>query len=311
MRAAAQLPSDAQLVLCAGMPDTPEIMAEVESLMTELQASREGIVWIPETLPRDQVIAILTASTVFVCPSVYEPLGIVNLEAMACELPVVATATGGIPEVVVPGETGWLVLIEQVTDGTGTPVDPKRFVDDLAAALNDAVTDPERARQYGLAGRRRAVEEFSGRASVTRRWRSTSRSSARLEVGAQGRVRAAALVCRVRGLGCTNMSDVLAFAGVSVVRGSNRLLDDVTWEVEEGERWVILGPNGAGKTTLLNSPPAACIRASGTVTVLGEVLGPGRRLRAAPSGGLSARRGRQLPSARRSCSTVWSPPRTG
>ncbi|MGB8385544.1 MAG: glycogen synthase [Dermatophilaceae bacterium] len=161
LRAAAQLPSDAQLVLCAGMPDTPEIMAEVESLMTELQASREGIVWIPEMLPRDQVIAILTASTVFVCPSVYEPLGIVNLEAMACELPVVATATGGIPEVVVPGETGWLVPIEQVTDGTGTPVDPKRFVDDLAAALNDAVTDPERARQYGLAGRRRAVEQFS------------------------------------------------------------------------------------------------------------------------------------------------------
>jgi starch synthase len=119
------------------------------------------VVWIPEMLPRGEVVAMLTASTVFVCPSVYEPLGIVNLEAMACGLPVVATATGGIPEVVVPGETGWLVPIEQVADGTGTPVDPKRFVDDLAAALTDAVSDTGRARAYGLAGRARAVEHFS------------------------------------------------------------------------------------------------------------------------------------------------------
>jgi alpha-maltose-1-phosphate synthase len=98
---------------------------------------------------------------VFVCPSVYEPLGIVNLEAMACELPVVATATGGIPEVVVHGETGWLVPIDQVQDGTGTPVDPDRFVADLAAALTDAVSDTTRADRMGLAGRRRAVESFS------------------------------------------------------------------------------------------------------------------------------------------------------
>ena len=112
-------------------------------------------------VPRTEVVALLTASTVFACPSVYEPLGIVNLEAMACELPVVATATGGIPEVVVPGETGWLVPIEQVQDGTGTPVDPDRFVNDLAAALTDAVSDRTRAREMGLAGRRRAVEQFS------------------------------------------------------------------------------------------------------------------------------------------------------
>ena len=161
LRAAAQLPAGVQVVLCAGAPDTPEILAEVEGLLAELQAGREGVVWIPEMLPRNEVIALLTASTVFVCPSVYEPLGIVNLEAMACELPVVATATGGIPEVVVPGETGWLVPIEQVADGTGTPVDPKRFVDDLAAALGDAVSDTARARRYGLAGRARAVEQFS------------------------------------------------------------------------------------------------------------------------------------------------------
>ena len=161
LRACAQLPPDVQLVLCAGAPDTPEILAEVETLMDGLRARRDGVVWIPEMLPRGEVIALLSAATVFACPSVYEPLGIVNLEAMACELPVVATATGGIPEVVVPGETGWLVPIEQVQDGTGTPVDPDRFVADLAAALNDAVSDPARADRMGLAGRRRAVDSFS------------------------------------------------------------------------------------------------------------------------------------------------------
>ncbi len=161
MRAARELDPAAQLVLCAGAPDTPEIKAEVEGLLAELRESRDGVVWIPEMLPRQEVQALLTASTVFACPSVYEPLGIVNLEAMACELPVVATATGGIPEVVVPGETGWLVPIEQVQDGSGTPIDPDRFVADLAAALNDAVSDPERARAMGLAGRRRAIESFS------------------------------------------------------------------------------------------------------------------------------------------------------
>ena len=161
LRAARELPPEVQLVLCAGQPDTPEIRAEVEALMDELRATRDGVVWIAEMLPRAEVIALLSASTVFACPSVYEPLGIVNLEAMACDLPVVATATGGIPEVVVDGETGWLVPIEQVDDGTGTPVDPDRFVADLAAALTEAVSDPERARERGLAGRRRAVEDFS------------------------------------------------------------------------------------------------------------------------------------------------------
>jgi starch synthase len=161
LRACAELPPDVQLVLCAGAPDTPEIMAEVEGLMQGLRAQRQGVVWIAEMLPRAEVIALLSHGTVFACPSVYEPLGIVNLEAMACELPVVATATGGIPEVVVDGETGWLVPIEQVQDGTGTPVDPDRFVRDLAAALTDAVSDPARARDFGEAGRRRAVESFS------------------------------------------------------------------------------------------------------------------------------------------------------
>ncbi len=161
LRAAAELPPEVQLVLLAGAPDTPEIKAEVETLIDTLRETRDGVVWVPTMLPRNEVVAMLSSATVFVCPSVYEPLGIVNLEAMACELPVVATATGGIPEVVVHGETGWLVPIEQVQDGTGTPVDPDRFVADLAAALTDAVSDTARADRMGLAGRRRAVESFS------------------------------------------------------------------------------------------------------------------------------------------------------
>ena len=104
----------------------------------------------------------------FVCPSVYEPLGIVNLEAMACEVAVVATATGGIPEVVVDGETGWLVPIEQVQDGTGTPVDPDKFVTDLGDALVAAVSDQERALAFGRAGRERAVEHVSWAAIAER-----------------------------------------------------------------------------------------------------------------------------------------------
>jgi starch synthase len=161
LRAAAELPREVQLVLCAGAPDTPEILAEVEALIAELRQGRDGVVWIAEMLPRAEVIALLSAATVLACPSVYEPLGIVNLEAMACEAPVVATATGGIPEVVVDGVTGWLVPIEQVADGSGTPVDPGRFVSDLAGALNEALSDPERSRRFGHAGRSRAVESFS------------------------------------------------------------------------------------------------------------------------------------------------------
>ncbi|HOF63780.1 MAG TPA: glycogen synthase, partial [Dermatophilaceae bacterium] len=161
LRAMATLPPEVQLVLCAGAPDTPEIKAEVESLIATLRESRDGVIWIPEMLPRAEVIALLSAATVFACPSVYEPLGIVNLEAMACNLPVVATATGGIPEVVVDGETGWLVPIEQVQDGSGTPVDPDAFVADLSAALATALSDRDRARRFGLAGRQRAVDNFS------------------------------------------------------------------------------------------------------------------------------------------------------
>jgi alpha-maltose-1-phosphate synthase len=161
LRAAEMLPPEVQLVLCAGAPDTPQIMAEVEGLVRGLQATRDGVVWIDRLLPRHELCAILTAATTFVCPSVYEPLGIVNLEAMACGAAVVGTATGGIPEVVADGVTGRLVPIEQVQDGTGTPVDPDAFVADLARVLTEVVSDPARARAYGEAGRRRAAEEFS------------------------------------------------------------------------------------------------------------------------------------------------------
>ncbi|WP_313355835.1 glycogen synthase [Microbacterium sp.] len=161
LRAAQLLPTDVQLVLCAGAPDTPEIMAEVQAGVRQLQQTREGVIWIERMLPRDELSAILAAATTFVCPSVYEPLGIVNLEAMACGAAVVGTATGGIPEVVDDGVTGRLVPIEQLQDGTGTPVDPERYVSDLAAALTEVTSDPARARQYGEAGRERARSRFS------------------------------------------------------------------------------------------------------------------------------------------------------
>ncbi len=161
LRAARLLPDDAQLVLCAGAPDTDEIMAEVTGLVEELRAERSGVVWIDRHLPRAELTALLTAATTFVCPSVYEPLGIVNLEAMACGAPVVGTATGGIPEVVEDGVTGVLVPIEQADDGTGTPLDPDAFVADLAAALTRMIDDPAAARAMGEAGRRRAEDRFA------------------------------------------------------------------------------------------------------------------------------------------------------
>jgi starch synthase len=161
LRAAGSLPADVQLVLCAGAPDTPEIAAEVETLVSGLRAERDGVVLIERMLPRVDVVALLSAATVFACPSIYEPLGIVNLEAMACETAVVATATGGIPEVVVDGATGRLVPIEQVSDGSGTPLDADRFVADLAAALNEVVADPAAAAAMGRAGRERAIADFS------------------------------------------------------------------------------------------------------------------------------------------------------
>ncbi len=167
LRAARELPSDVQLVLCAGAPDTKEIQAEVEQLVAELAKTRTGVVWIPEHLPQPKLAALLTQADAFVCPSIYEPLGIVNLEAMACGAAVIGTATGGIPEVVVEGQTGWLVPIEQVQDGSGAPLDEDKFVSDWAATLNEALSSG-RLERFGEAGRNRAVESFSWESIATR-----------------------------------------------------------------------------------------------------------------------------------------------
>ncbi|MEV4298269.1 glycogen synthase [Microbispora rosea] len=161
LHAARSFDPAAQLVLCAGAPDTPEIAEEVTALVRELSASRKGVVWISEMLPRPEVIQILTHATVFVCPSVYEPMGIVNLEAMACETAVVATATGGIPEVVADGETGLLVPIDQGADGE--PHDPEAFAAALAERVNAVLGDPGLAAAMGEAGRVRAIDHFSWR----------------------------------------------------------------------------------------------------------------------------------------------------
>ena len=168
LRAAALLPPDVQLVLCAGAPDTPEIFAEVQAGVAALQDERSGVVWLDTLLSQHDLSAVLSQATTFVCPSVYEPLGIVNLEAMACSVPVVGTATGGIPEVVDDGVTGRLVPIEQAQDGTGTPLDPDRFVADLAATLTEVVSDPVAAQRMGEAGRARAEQDFSWSAIADR-----------------------------------------------------------------------------------------------------------------------------------------------
>jgi len=147
LRAASALEPEAQLVLCAGAADTPELLNEVTELVSGLQASRSGVIWIPDMLPKPEIIQLLTHALVFVCPSVYEPLGIVNLEAMACGTAVVGSRVGGIPEVVDAGVTGLLV----------PPDDPAS----LADALNALIHDPVRAAAMGLAGRERAVTEFS------------------------------------------------------------------------------------------------------------------------------------------------------
>ncbi len=152
LAAAHHFAPEVQLVLCAGAPDTPEIGAETAAAVRELQAHRDGVVWVEQVLPREDVVALLSHATLFVCPSVYEPLGIVNLEAMACGCPVVASAVGGIPEVVEHGVTGLLVPYD--------PADPGAFEAGLAEAVNDLVADPQRARAMGEAGRRRVVAEF-------------------------------------------------------------------------------------------------------------------------------------------------------
>ncbi len=150
-----------QVVLCAGAPDTPEIAAEMKSAVAQAQAERPGVIWIEKMLDRKSVIELYSHAAVFCCPSIYEPFGIINLEAMACETAVVASAVGGIKEVVVHGETGFLVPLEQMTKSPFEPVNPDQFARDLAARVNELMADPAMRQRFAQAGRRRAEERFS------------------------------------------------------------------------------------------------------------------------------------------------------
>jgi alpha-maltose-1-phosphate synthase len=162
VRAIRHLDAGVQVVLCAGAPDTEAIGREMASLVAEARRdSAARIIWIPEMLPKPDVIALYSHAAVFVCPSVYEPFGIINLEAMSCETPVVASAVGGIPEIVVPGETGLLVPFESVGGGSPEPADADGFSAALASAINELVRDPARCRAMGAASRERVLAEFS------------------------------------------------------------------------------------------------------------------------------------------------------
>jgi starch synthase len=154
------LPPDVQVVLCAGAPDTPEIAAELQAKVAEARAYNPRVLWLDKMLGKQEAIQLYSHATVFCCPSVYEPFGIINLEAMACETAVVASSTGGIKEVVVDGETGYLVPFDQ-DPLTSFPLDPDKFARDLAAKLNVLLADPARCKQFGKAGRKRAEEKFS------------------------------------------------------------------------------------------------------------------------------------------------------
>jgi glycogen synthase len=165
VRAIRHLDPGMQVVLCAGAPDTKEIGAEMTALVDDVRrTARDPIVWIAEMLPKPDVIALYSHAAVFVCPSVYEPFGIINLEAMACETPVVASAVGGIPEIVVPNETGLLVPFEAEGDGSAEPKDPDAFSRALAAAVNELMADPARRDAMGRASRQRVLDQFSWRA---------------------------------------------------------------------------------------------------------------------------------------------------
>ena len=161
LKAAAKLDPDAQLVLCAGDADTPEMKAELEGMVNALKQVRSGVVWIPEMVSRDEAIALYSQAAVFCCPSIYEPFGIINLEAMACGTPVVASAVGGICEVVVDGETGYLVDPDLSDQFPHDPKDGDAFGARLAEKINLLIRDPALAKKMGQAGRLRVEKHFS------------------------------------------------------------------------------------------------------------------------------------------------------
>jgi starch synthase len=164
VRAIPFMDRDFQIVLCAGAPDTPEIAAEMKEAVEQAKAKRSDIIWIEEMLERSDVIQLYAHAAVFCCPSIYEPFGIINLEAMACGTAVVASAVGGIKEVVVDGETGFLVPVEQMKESPFEPLNPEKFARDLAARINQLMQDRQLGEKMGKAGRKRAEEKFSWKA---------------------------------------------------------------------------------------------------------------------------------------------------
>lgn len=159
--AARRMQHRAQIVLCAGQPDTAEIGTEVRGKVAELRAEGADLVWIEEMIPRSHIVQLMSHAAVFVCPSIYEPFGLINIEAMACEAPVVAAAVGGIPEIVVDGDTGYLVPFEPDVHRYGFPADPDRFASDLAARVDELLADRELGHRMGAAGRRRVLAHFA------------------------------------------------------------------------------------------------------------------------------------------------------
>ena len=161
VRAIQYMDKDFQIVLCAGAPDTPEIAAEMKEAVESAMKKRSDIIWIDEMVDRNAVTELYSHAAVFCCPSIYEPFGIINLEAMACETAVVASAVGGIKEVVVDGETGFLVPLEQMKESPFEPMNPDKFARDLAARINQLMKDRQLREKFGKAGRKRAEEKFS------------------------------------------------------------------------------------------------------------------------------------------------------
>ena len=164
LEAAKSFDPEAQVVFCAGAPDTPEIEREVTSQVAELAEQRKGVFWFDEMLPRPVLVQFMAHASVFVCPSIYEPFGMINVEAMACGAPVVASAVGGIPEIVDDGQTGFLVPFKPSGDAFGTPADPEGFSAAIAQRVNQLLASPALAREFGAAGRQRALAEFTWKA---------------------------------------------------------------------------------------------------------------------------------------------------
>jgi alpha-maltose-1-phosphate synthase len=159
--AAKYFDKNCQIVLCAGAPDTPEIAAETETLINELKSQRDGVILISEMLPREKIKVLYSHARVFACPSLYEPFGIINLEAMSCETPVVGSSVGGIPEIIIEGKTGYLIPLESVSRTNFNPKNPEEFQKEFASKINILLNDESLANQMGKAGRERVLEKFS------------------------------------------------------------------------------------------------------------------------------------------------------